>query len=496
MERMTQKNPLGLAAVHAARIADLFAHARSMMATPLPWPASWELKSEQTAAASEECPRILLLTSSLGYGHVRAALAIEAALRERLPGAVVRTLDFWSLMDDRVAWAVRSTYLQLIEQHPLLFDRIYRLDQRTWRDILESREPLPASIAEVAALVPPTSGAMSDSPRDAWHPSDRLLLRLLGATLSSRARGMPGNGRLLRLALVSWTWRRLARRLAQRVQAFDPHAIIATQMNPAALLSSAKRRRSMDVPTICVATDFGLHDFWIQPGVDRYCVAHESIARAQRQRLDANKVLATGIPLMPGFLQPPAAREARQALGLDTDSPVVLVAGGGLGLGVDAAAEKLLTSPLRLQILAVAAHNSTTHRCLSALAEHHRGRIWLWEWTERMELLIRAADIVVGKPGGLTVAEALACGRPLIATRALRGQEGFNVRFLEEHEVGRLVSENDLVAAIDALLADRLLLTRMQERAWLLGRRDGADRIAELALSLAGPRVRREVRRR
>jgi UDP-N-acetylglucosamine:LPS N-acetylglucosamine transferase len=106
-------------------------------------------------------------------------------------------------------------------------------------------------------------------------------------------------------------------------------------------------------------------------------------------------------------------------------------------------------------------------------------------WTERMEIPVRAADIIVGKPGGLTVAEALACGRPLVATRSLGGQEGFNVRFLETHGVGRLVPEHELVQSVESVLADRDGLARMQERAMRLGKRDGADRVAELALALA-----------
>src|SRR5688572_20963221 len=44
--------------------------------------------------------RILLLTSGLGHGHVRAAQAIEAALPD---SATVRTLDLWSLMHAGVA---------------------------------------------------------------------------------------------------------------------------------------------------------------------------------------------------------------------------------------------------------------------------------------------------------------------------------------------------------------------------------------------------------
>jgi len=89
-----------------------------------------------------------LLTSTLGSGHLRAAQAIEAALLERSPTPTVQTIDFWSLMDAGVAQTVRQTYLRLVQERPELYDRIHQLDQRTWRDILESSEAPPPALAE------------------------------------------------------------------------------------------------------------------------------------------------------------------------------------------------------------------------------------------------------------------------------------------------------------------------------------------------------------
>jgi UDP-N-acetylglucosamine:LPS N-acetylglucosamine transferase len=491
MENSVKKKTVQLGGPYAGSMARTF-QLRTALATLVPARHPW---SAVEAPADAGACRVLLLTSSLGSGHVRAACAIEAAVLARAPGTTVRTLDFWSLMDEKVAWAGRTTYLQLVQEHPELFDRIYQLDQKTWRSILESTQLPPSSFAEVVGLVPSTSTPHIPASGGARHPSDRLLLRLLCAMLAGRARRAPGNGRLLRLAVIQWVWHRLAQRLAHAVSAFGPHAIVATQMNPAALLSSARRRGAINIPTIGVPTDFGVHDFWIQPGIDHYCLAHESVAAQYRPAIGPDRTAVTGIPLMPGFRQPPSMQEARQTLGLSMDVPVVLVAGGGLGIGVDAVAQKLLQTSVPVQVLAIAARNSEAHRALASLASSSERRIRLWDWTERMELLIRAADVVVGKPGGLTVAEALACGRPLLAARALGGQEGFNVRFLERHGVGQLVQETELIGALTGLLADRLRLTRMQERAWQLGHRDGADRIAELALAMAEPRVRSEAGR-
>jgi processive 1,2-diacylglycerol beta-glucosyltransferase len=472
---------------HALRMDDAGVLSRAGLASALPAPPIWQ-PEEAAAGNSGREPRILLLTSSLGSGHVRAAQAIEAAVRARNFGANVLTLDFWSLMDEKVAWAVRTAYLRLVQEHPALFDRIYQLDQHMWRAILERSEPPPAAFAEVIALMPSVNAGQAEGGEGANHPSDRLILPLLGAVLSGQPRATPAGSRLLRLGLVQTTWARLSRRLASEVRAFDPDVVVATQMNCAALLSFARKKGGPHAPTVGVPTDFGLHDFWIQPGTGHYCVAHESVEGLRTAGLVAEEVTATGIPLMPGFRHPPVMEEARKSLGLEPGSPAVLVAGGGLGLGVHAVAERLLASRTQMQLLVIAGHNASELKALTTLAASHPQRLHVQEWTESMELYIRAADVVVGKPGGLTVAEVLACGRPLLATRALGGQEGFNVRFLERHGVGRLIAEADLVETIEGLLANSGALRRMQERAWSLGRRDGAERIAEMVERLAGGR--------
>lgn len=454
-------------------------------------PGSGPLRVEHGHAA----PRVLLLTSTMGSGHLRAAQAVEAALLERSPTPIVQTIDFWSLMDAGVAQALRQTYLRLVQERPDLYDRIYQLDQRTWRDILESNEAPPPALAEGLELLTAIGADKAQMELSGGHYAlDRVLFRLLCALLPKPARRSSGNGVLgwRVLILIKGGWARLGRRLEARLRVFGPDVVIATQMSSAALLAFVKKRRGLNTPLIGVLTDFGVHDFWIQPGIDCYCVAHESIAGLPGVAIERSQMSVTGIPLMPGFQNPPSVRQARLQLGLSPDAAVVLVAGGGLGLGVDAVAARLLACAARVQVLVLAGRNVSARRSLAPLVARYPGRLSVWDWTERTEVFIRAADVVVGKPGGLTVFEALACGRPLLATRSLRGQESFNVRFLEQHGVGRLVPEDDLPAAIESLLANPGELARIQHRAWTLGKRDGASRIAASALALAQSRSHSE----
>lgn len=425
--------------------------------------------------------RVLLLTSGLGLGHVRAAQAVAAALKDQ---AEVATVDFWSLMNAGAARAIHAAYLDLVQNHSDLYERLYHLEAGTWRQVLESRSGPPRAVLEVFELIASLAAKEGLSiPRGGRYASDKLLYSLLCTALPYDGDSLAGNGVRARLALWKFTWLRLIRRLEPAIRKFAPDVIISTQMIPAAMASYLKQRGKVQASMIGVLTDFGVHDFWKQGGTNRYCVAHESILEGDEST--AARAVVTGVPLMPDFAFPMSQAEARRELNLADDAPTVLVLGGGLGLSVDTAALALLQRKSSTHVIAMPGNNNKARAALDRLAAQHPQRLTVCDWTDRMDLYLRAADIVVGKPGGITVAEALACGRPLLATRSLGGQEGFNVNFLTRHGVGGLVADRDLPDRVDALLHDREVLHNMQRRAWLLGQRDGAARVAGLALDFA-----------
>lgn len=421
--------------------------------------------------------RVLLLTSGLGSGHVRAAKAIEEAWRAADPQAAVHALDFWSLMDPGVADVIQQSYLRLVSEHSDLYDRVYHLDQRLWR-VLLAGGAVPASLRRVLRLFSRDASRL----RHGGNRTDRWLFLALLAALKGRAWGWPGG--VLRSGLLRFAYRCLSRRLGTRIRAFGPDVIVITEMWPAVLLSPLKARGAVAAPAVGVLTDYGVHDLWVQPGIDHYCAASPDMRAALLAAgVEEARISVTGIPLMPGFRHPPSREEARGALGLDPGCAVVLLLGGGLGLGLEGVAKQLVTSGMDAQWLVVAGRNQAALERLGTLAGAS-SRLKVYEWTEHMERFMRAADVVVGKPGGLTVAEAMACGRPLVAAHCLRGQEGFNVRFLEARAVGRLVPGQDLAATVAAWLADRRQLAAMQARAWALGHRESAQRVVGVAMKL------------
>ena len=447
-------------------------------------------------------PRILLLASGLGCGHVRAADAVGVALRRMDPTAVVRKLDFWSLMNPGVAATIKRKYLELVVDNTDLYARLHRLEERTWRRVIENHIAPPAEVIELIELLTRNgdAGRRSLSSVFEWalgpYPSDLLLYPTACAALPT----IPGeransNVALLRLALLRWAFLRLQGRMQQRLLEFRPDVVVATQMVPAALVSALKQvdRRWRDLPLIGVLTDFGAHDYWAQPGIDRYCVPHESIAGPPLVTggVDDARVVTTGVPLMPSFEHLPTQEAARRWIGIDTRDtrPTLLVLGGGLGLGVDAIVGPLLENIPDCRVLVMAGRNDDALERLRARARANPARLYVHGWTEHMENFITAADLVIGKPGGLTVAEVLACGRPLLVVHSLQGQESFNVQFVERYGVGRYVETDEFPVEAARWVADPRRLAAVQEQATALGRRDGAVQVAAQALQWASGHV-------
>ena len=136
-----------------------------------------------------------------------------------------------------------------------------------------------------------------------------------------------------------------------------------------------------------------------------------------------------------------------------------------------------------IQVAAVTGHNSRLKRRLETLAKKTE-LVRVFGYRDDMHKMMRAADVLVGKAGGLTVSEALAVGLPLIIYNPVPGQELFNVDFLVNYGAGMLArDENDVAEKVRFLSGHPERLAQMVTNAGTLGRPTAAQTICERVLS-------------
>lgn len=129
--------------------------------------------------------------------------------------------------------------------------------------------------------------------------------------------------------------------------------------------------------------------------------------------------------------------------------------------------------------------NAAAQERLAAIVPPPQHRVKVLGFTTCMDELLRAADFVVSKPGGLTTSEALACGTPMVIVDPVPGQEERNSDLLLEN--GAAIKGNHLLTLphkVTTLLRDPIRLSEMRANARQMGRPQAAFKIAEHCLKL------------
>lgn len=364
---------------------------------------------------------ILLLSASAGTGHTRAAEALRSGVSAENAQATAIHLDVLQFVTPLLRMLYTDFYIFLVKRAPALWSYLYRTTNEAKPDGISHR-------------------------------------------------------------LRRWAERINSKRLLEAIATCQPDVIICTHFLPAEILARLIATGAVKHPVWVQVTDFDLHRMWVHDHMAGYFAPNEEVAcRMLGHGVAAQAIHVTGIPIMPAFSQqlerPVCARE----LGIDPHVTTLLLLGGGAGFGsVSAIAAHLLRLPGNFQIIAMAGKEPATLAALQELAAHYPGRLAPHGYTNQIERLMACADLVVTKPGGLTTAESLAMGLPMIVIAPIPGQEERNANFLLEHGVARMaIDMAALEYRIRYLLAHPAKLDEMRASAKALGRPDAARRVLD-----------------
>lgn len=367
--------------------------------------------------------KILLLTLSVGSGHVRAAEVIQRALTDGGDPVEARTLDALELARPWFHWLYVWPYWAMLRHAPWM-----------WRWLFERRQ----------------------------HERHRS-------------------------TAPHWVFRYGCQETLKQIKAFAPQLVIVTEVGAAEIAALGKREGWFNAPILAVQTDFQSEPPWVQREIDVYCVgSDEAKAQLIGWGVSPNRIVSCGIPIDPVFALPFDKADLLRALGLDARHPVVLVMGGGMGPApLDKVVEVLEVCGLPLQVLAVAGHDQRMRQRLEQLRSKLALDLHPLGWTDTVPELMAVSELLITKPGGLTSAEALAIGLPMVLTHPIPGPEERHLRYLEQHGVAVHARKTDEIPRlVSRLLNSPARLEDMARRAREMARPDAAHAISQVARAM------------
>ena len=371
---------------------------------------------------------ILILSASIGSGHMQAAEAISEALDGK-----AEVLDFMDKKISTLNWLLKKMYLSILGLVPDLYDRIYRL----------------AGVRRFGSIT-----------------------RLIWSTL------------------MYLPFSRLINKL-------NPDMIICTHPFPeaaAALWKFLHPKSYKRFTLAAVLTDYSLHEIWIYDGVDIYFVATEEMKQELEDHGQYN-VFATGIPIRLTFRNVTANVERRNRvkeqgasevaervlvpcpLSLDP-RPSTLIMGGGLGLGAfEDTILALEGIDFKMKITVITGKNEHLQNKLKFMNSKHE--LIVLGFVDNICELMQSADILISKPGALTLSEAFAVGLPILLLPPIPGPEALNAEYAVKNGAALSLQNSTEIAGAISIVKDTERLKSMQVSAKRLAKSAAADEIVD-----------------
>jgi 1,2-diacylglycerol 3-beta-galactosyltransferase len=306
-----------------------------------------------------------------------------------------------------------------------------------------------------------------------------------------RTSNSPLGLRLLRRTIMAPVYGSVER----AVEASSPALIVAFHPMTADPAVRARRLTGTAAPAITVVTDLvTAHLSWVDAAVDRVVVPSEVVAqRCARDGTPPDRYVPLGLPVADEFCRPPLdeaqRRELKRRLGLRGEFLVVLT-GGAEGSGrLRRCAAAILRQVPDVDVVVICGRNRSLRRRIGHLAERTGdGRLTAQGFVGNMADWLRCADIVVGKAGPGTIAEATCSGAPLVLTSFVPGQEKGNAEFVTDSGAGVYAPRpRQLAAEVGRLRRDPAALGAMRDASARAGRPGAAVDIARFIAELADP---------
>ncbi|NMM61570.1 UDP-N-acetylglucosamine--LPS N-acetylglucosamine transferase [Clostridium sp. P21] len=364
--------------------------------------------------------KVLILSVSAGGGHGHAAEALKDYINLKFPESEIKIIDTLKYINPIIDKVVIGSYLKTLKVTPSLYGKLYNHSEGDYG---------------------------------------------IANTISAKFNEI------------------MTYKLMPLIDELSPNILISTHPFTTEMVSIMKAKYNLTIPAISIITDYYSHGSWLHPYIDAHVVSNKDMVEDMVSKgIPRNTIHDLGIPVKPNFIEKYKKEETLKELDLCTSKFTILVMGGSLGMGkITDVYQELIKVNKDIQIIVITGKNEKLHNELLMLKETSTKPTKIIGFTDTVNKYMQASDLLLTKPGGLTITEALICKIPLGIFSPIPGQEEKNAEFLLNHNLAINLSDtNKCQQTIENLLEFKDKLTVMKANCSKFSKPDSGYKIVEL----------------
>lgn len=368
--------------------------------------------------------KILIFYATYGGGHLSVAKAMEEVILREYPEIDVEVIDCMKTLNKPINFITVKGYEGLNKKMPKMWGKIYKA----------SRKGIVANFSNVINKI-------------------------------------------------------LSLKLGKLIEEKKPDIIISAHPFSTQMCGILKKKGKLNIPVCTILTDFKYHEQWLEKHeyLEKFFCSNEKMRQSLiAYGLNENKVFTTGLPISQKFLEEFDKEEIRKEFMLKENMKTILFfAGGRMGLAtknITTFMEVLAKNSKKIQVIAVSGKNPKVYEKFKNIANKNNN-IKVLEFTNKVPELMSISDLVITKPGGITVSESLASKLPIIVVNPIPGQEEENAEFLEENGLAIWIKDNkNIEKDLNSIINDDQKLKQIKENIEKIRRPNAAKEICEIIL--------------
>lgn len=276
-----------------------------------------------------------------------------------------------------------------------------------------------------------------------------------------------------------YTRHKIESKLGELLVRHETDMVICTHPLFVKAISYMKHVGKFDGQIISVITDYLPHECYVSQDVDAYIVGSRYTKSALVHRgIQARKIHVHGIPIKREF--------AVRHLNLQrSERFTILLMGGSMGVsGMKKSYKRLMALEEPMKVFVVCGNNKSMRESLS---HYDTGihQVEILGFTDRVPELMEISDVIVSKPGGLTVTESLAKEIPMIIPYCIPGQEQENTDVLVDAGAAiKVDGSRALVSTINELIHNPIQLDILRRNMKKIAKDHSLDNAVDLCVEV------------